>query len=177
MAFLGYEFNINDVPEREDFTPIPAGTYTSMVVASEMKPTRDLTGEYLELEIEVIEGPNAGRKLFERLNLKNKNQQAVDIAHRTLGEIVRAVGKVTIKDSDELHNKRMSIVVEVEQGKPYTKEGVTKEGKPQNVIKKYMAVGVGAGASAGTGTPGHVTASETPGGAPLSGAPVPPWKR
>lgn len=139
--FEGQEFNVNDVAEREDFTPLPAGTYNAMVVASEMKATKDLKGEYLQLEIEVIDGANAGRKLFERLNLKNSNQQAVDIAYRTLAELTRAVGKVTIKDSEELHNKRLQVVVEVEQGKPYTKDGVTKEGKPQNVIKKYLAVG------------------------------------
>lgn len=167
--FEGQEFNVNDVAEREDFTPLPAGTYNAMVVASEMKATKDLKGEYLQLEIEVIDGANAGRKLFERLNLKNSNQQAVDIAYRTLAELTRAVGKVTIKDSEELHNKRLQVVVEVEQGKPYTKDGVTKEGKPQNVIKKYLAVGAPA-------TAGQVTGS-APAAGVQSDAPVPPWKR
>ena len=48
-----------------------------------MKPTRDGYGEYLSLTLQVIEGQYANRLVFARLNLKNANDKAVDIAKKT----------------------------------------------------------------------------------------------
>jgi len=165
MADLGMTVNVNEIPERQAFEPVPPGEYTCMIVASEMKPTKDQTGEMLVLEIDIQDGASAGRKLFERLNLKNKNDKAVEIAFQTLGEIIKAVGKTSIKDSNELHNKRFIARIEVEQGKPYEKDGVTKEGSPQNRIKKYMPV-------SGASSPQAAAAV-----AASPDAALPPWKR
>lgn len=167
MAKLDQPFNANDVPEREDFTPVPPGSYTAMIVASEAKATSK-GGEMIVLEIDIQDGEHAGRKLFERLNIKNDNPKAVDIAFRTLSEIVKAVGKTTIKDTEELHNKRMSIEVRVEPAKPYVKDGVDMPGSPQNSIKKFLPVS------------GSVSTPKAPSGATVesdSGKAVPPWKK
>ncbi len=164
MANLG-NFNANDVPDRQDFTPVPGGRYRIMTTASDMKPTKDGNGNYLQLEYDIQAGEHAGRKLFERLNLDNQNQTAVDIAYRTLGEICKAVGKLQITDSSELHNIAMDCDVEVEPGRPYMKNGVEVPGKPQNVIKRYHPVGGGAAATAQKQAPAQ------------QGAATPPWKR
>jgi hypothetical protein len=168
MVALPQMINADEIPERDDFSPLPAGTYAGIITASEMKPTKDGTGTMLVLTIDVVDGEYQGRKIFERLNLRNKNPQAEEIAEKTLGEITRACGKTIIKDSDELHNKRFMMVVEVEQGKPYQKDGMTVEGKPQNRVKKYHAVG---GAATATGNP---QAAATAAGGASSAA---PWKR
>lgn len=140
MAKLENTFDANTVPEREEFTPVPPGTYTGMIVASELKDTK-AGGQMIVLEIDIQDGDSAGRKLFERLNIKNDNQKAVDIAFRTLGEIVKAVGKTTIKDTEELHNKRFSMEVRVSPAKPYVdKDGNNQPGSPQNEIKKFLPV-------------------------------------
>lgn len=102
MAKIG--FNTADAPEPDNnFDPIPAGDYPMRVIASEMKDTRDGTGKMLVLEMDITDGPSAGRKHWERFNLVNRNAQAVEIAQRSLAQLCLAVGKVSVEDSDELH--------------------------------------------------------------------------
>lgn len=136
MAQLGV-IDSREIAERNDFTPVPKDRYQLMITASEMKPTKDGQGQYLALELDIQSGDHTGRKLFERLNLENKNSTAVDIAYRTLGEIIRACKKTTISDSEELHGILMEADVDVDPGRPYEKNGQMVPGNPQNVIKKY----------------------------------------
>jgi len=97
-------FNSADAPPADnDFAPIPAGEYPMRVIGSEMKATNDGTGQMLVLEMDITDGPSAGRKHWERFNLVNKNPQAVEIAQRSLAQLCTAVGKLAIADSEELH--------------------------------------------------------------------------
>lgn len=174
MAKLDSVFNSEDVPAREEFTPVPPGTYTAMVVASELKDTKK-GGQMIVLELDIMDGEHAGRKLFERLNIKNDNAKAVDIAFRTLGEIVKAVGKTTIKDTDELHNKRLAIEVRVDPPQPYIdKDGKEQPGSAQNSIKKFLPVsGAVSTPKAATQSPSVAATVESKAGDNS----VPPWKR
>jgi hypothetical protein len=97
--------------EPSDFGILPPGDYDACIVASEMKPTKDGTGQYLNLEIQIIGGQYQNRRLFEKLNLVNKNDQAVQIAKGTLSAICRAVNVLTPNDSSDLHNKGFRIAV------------------------------------------------------------------
>ncbi len=171
MVALGQIVNADEIPARDDFSPFPPGIYTGMITASEMKATKNGKGEMLVLEIDVLDNGAEGRKLFERLNIKNENDKAVEIAYKTLGEIIRAVGKTTIKDSNELHNKRMTLTVEVEAAKPYTKDGVEQPGNAQNKVKKYSLLGTVEQGPAKAAAP----AAAAP--APEAKAALPPWKR
>jgi hypothetical protein len=103
MANLGATFDATAVEPTAPFEPLPAGRYVVQIVASEMRPTKDGSGQYLWLEMDVLEGDQQGRKLWDRLNLVNPNAQAVEIAQRTLSAICHAVGKLQVQDSDELH--------------------------------------------------------------------------
>ena len=114
------------------------------------KTTKAQTGSYLNMVLEVIEGDKAGRKLFERLNLRNPNQTAVEIAERTLSSICRAVGVMLPRDSSDLHDKPMMAKVKV---KP-AKDGYD----ASNEIGEYAA------------TEAKVTAI-------IGGKATPPWKR
>lgn len=124
-------FNADDYTD--EFTPIPSGRYTAMIVKSEMKDTKNGKGQYLKLEIDIVDGQFKGRKIFENLNIVNDNETAVKIAKSTLANICRAVGVLHPKDSSELHNKPMSVRVVVEP---------EKDGMPaQNRIKSFDAPG------------------------------------
>lgn len=103
-------FNAADVAPN-DFGTIPPGDYEACIVASEMKTTKDGQGQYLNLEIQIINGEHQNRKLFEKLNLVNRNDTAVQIAKGTLSAICRAVGIMTPNDSSDLHNKPFRITV------------------------------------------------------------------
>ena len=102
MAIFAQTFDANSV-EPSNFDVFPAGKYLAQIVASEMRPTKDGRGQYLFLELDILEGQFAGRKLFDRLNLVNDNPDTVDIATRTLSSICRATGQMQVKDSEQLH--------------------------------------------------------------------------
>lgn len=102
MAIFAQTFDANTV-EPSNFDVYPAGKYLAQIVASEMRPTKDGRGQYLFLELDILEGQFAGRKLFDRLNLVNDNPDTVDIATRTLSSICRATGQMQVKDSEQLH--------------------------------------------------------------------------
>ena len=104
-------FNANDVDPASDFEPIPAGQYSAVIVESEVKPTRNGTGNYLQLTFEIIDGPHKGRLLWSRLNLDNPNATAVKIARAELSAICRAVGVMAPNDSVELHDLPLVISV------------------------------------------------------------------
>lgn len=102
MAIFAQTFDANTVAP-SNFDVFPAGKYLAQIVSSEMRPTKDGRGQYLFLELDILEGQFAGRKLFDRLNLVNDNPDTVDIATRTLSSICRATGQMQVKDSEQLH--------------------------------------------------------------------------
>ena len=152
-------FDASQVPEQQEFTALPEGQYVVIATASEMKPTKNGTGEFLQFTWEVVDGPMKGRKLWSRLNLKNPNQTAVDIGQRELGAICRATGVIKPNDSSELHNKPLLVTVAVE---------VDDRRRENNVVKKYEAVGAAAPAAASFVQPAAQPAA--------AGAP-PPWAK
>ena len=109
----GYNFNAEEVEPSSSFDPIPARWYTAIISNSEMKATRDGYGEYLSLTLQIIEGQYENRLVFARLNLKNANDKAVDIARKDLAAICRAVGVMSPQASEELHDIPLMIKVKV----------------------------------------------------------------
>jgi len=146
-------FDANNVDPAESREPIPANWYKVVISASEEKPTKAQTGSYLNLTLEIIEGEHAGRKVFDLLNLNNPNQTAVEIAQRTLSSICRAVGVMTPRQSEDLHDKPMMAKVSV---KP-----AANGYDARNEIKEYAATTKGSGTAA----------------QPAEQKATPPWKR
>lgn len=108
-------FNANEHEEMRIFEPLPNGRYLAAAVASELKPTKEGTGAYLEIDFQVIDGQYKGRHVFARLNLQNKSAEAVRIAQCELGTICKAVNVLTPKDSSELHDLPLVLSVGVEK--------------------------------------------------------------
>lgn len=172
MAFLGGTFDATAVEPQGDYSPVPPGEYRVQITASEMVENSAKTGHMLKLEIEIMDGDQAGRKLYDRLNLDNPNAQAVEIAQRQLSAICHAVGKLSVSDSEELHMKPMIAVVKVDPGR---KVG-DKEYGPSNGIKTYKAAGSSVPTQGGFGAgggfkPGAAATGSTGGGQTA------PWKR
>ena len=164
MAIFAQTFDANSV-EPSNFDVYPAGKYLSQIVSSEMRPTKDGRGQYLFLELDILEGQFAGRKLFDRLNLVNDNPDTVDIATRTLSSICRATGQMQVKDSEQLHLIPMIADVRVRPPKGQYGESNSIRYLPRN-----------------GGAPAAPAASSVP-VAPAAPAPNPaasaglPWKR
>lgn len=128
MAELGYAFDATQVEPQGDYTPVKPGYYNMYITESEMKATKAGNGHYLSLKLEVVDGEYAKRVFFDNLNLDNPNQQAVEIAQRTLSSICHAIGVMKVKDSEELHYKPMLVKVGIEEDQ---------NGNPKNVVKGY----------------------------------------
>lgn len=95
------------------FETIPAGWYNAMIDESELKPTRDGSGAYLQVRFNVMDGQYAGRKVFTRLNIRNMNPTAQEIAFKQLSAIAHAVGVLQVQDSAQLHGAPLKIKVKV----------------------------------------------------------------
>ena len=136
-------FDANAIDPHVGFEPIPSGKYLAIITASDLKPTKAGTGEYLEVAYQLIEGPYQGRKLWSRHNLKHPNAQTVQIAQAELSAICRAVGVLTPKDSAELHNLPLTITVKVKQR--------ADTGEPTNEISAWTAKEAATGTVQATG--------------------------
>ncbi len=108
-------FNANEVEPSASFEALPAGKYLAAITDSEMKPTKNGSGSYLQLTFTILEGDCKGRVVWARLNLVNPNQTAVKIAQSELSAVCRAAGVMTPKDSCELHNIPVLITVKVKK--------------------------------------------------------------
>lgn len=133
---FGGAFDASGVDPQAPIEIIPAGKYLAQIVASEMKQTKDQSGEYLALTFGIIDGEYDGRKVFDNLNLVNANPKTSQIAQSQLSAICHAIGKLNIEDSEQLHFQTMEITVSVELDK--RDEGLpVEERRRQNRIKGY----------------------------------------
>lgn len=174
MANLGATFDASSVEPNKPFEILPPNRYVVQIVASEMRATKDGQGQYLWLELDVLEGEFQGRKLFDRLNLVNNNPQTVEIAQRTLSAICHAVGKLQVQDSEELH--LIPLMADVKVQPP--KEGYG----PSNALR-YLALeqpkqSAPAVRAAAPGRPVAAPAKPvSPVPAAKSAGVTPPWRR
>lgn len=128
-------FDANQVKPSEAFAALPAGDYDVVITESSWETNKKQNGKFLKLKLQVINGPYQNRILWDRLNLLNPSEQAVQIAKGTLSAICRAVGVLTPRDSAELHNRPLKVTVKV---------GKDAESNPTNEIKGYKSRHVGA---------------------------------
>jgi hypothetical protein len=106
-------FDATQVQPQAALEAIPAGWYNAMVVESGMKATSGGEGSYLELVLKIVDGQYAGNKLFDRLNLDNKNPTAVEVAYRRLSSYCHATGVLRVQDSQQLHGIPVKVKVSV----------------------------------------------------------------
>ena len=130
-------FDARQVEPQKALDPIPAGWYNAKITESEMKPTKDGEGTMLALTLQVIDGQYANRKLFDRLNLQNKNAVAQNIAYQTLSAICHATGVIQVQDSQQLHGIPLMVKVNLRPA------GQGKDGQfydASNEVKGYKAI-------------------------------------
>lgn len=133
MANLGQSFDATKHDtEQKDFSNLPNGTYELELEGSEVKPTKDGSGQYLSTTMNVL-APDEynGRKVFGMYNLINKSAQAQEIGNRQFASLCRAIGETQVDDSEQLHYK--SFTADIGLGKP-SKDG---QYPAKNEIKKY----------------------------------------
>ena len=135
MALLN--FDATNVPQNQALDPLPSGWYNAQIVESEIKPTKDGGGAFLALTLEVMDGPFAKRKLFDRLNLQNRNAVAVEIAYKTLSAICHSVNVIQCQDSQQLHGRPMQVKISLRAA---TTNEAGQSFKATNEVKGYKAL-------------------------------------
>jgi len=175
MVQLPQQFNVADLPDTGGVVHIPEGQYQAVIVNSELQSTKSGDGQYLAMTVVITAGQYKDTELIERLNIINPNQQAVEIAYKTLARISEAVGMTqTPADSSELHNKPLMIDVKTEKGKPWTDQnGQQREGADRSVIKKYLPMPQGASQGQAAAPPFAQQQAQSQQAAPA--AQTPPW--
>ena len=153
-------FDATQVAPEMGFETVPAGWYNAMIDQSEMKPTKDGSGAYLEARFNIIDGQYANRKIFMRLNLRNTNPVAQEIAYKQLSAIAHAVGVLHVQDSSQLHGLPMKVKVKLRKDTTGQYEDSNEISTIKNINEQ---VDMGAQAPA---APGGFGGGAAPGGMP-----------
>lgn len=135
MALLDMQFDQTEIQDahKNDFDPIPAGTYTAEITRSEIKDNASGSGNRLSLGLKIIDGTHAGRLIFQDITLRNNNQIAQQIGRKQMAQLVSACGKSSVQDSSDLHGIPMEIKVAIKIDK-------TGQYDPSNEVKKFAAI-------------------------------------
>ena len=133
MAFLGQAYQVKDIPEQDNFEPIPAGWYNARITEAEVKSTKAGTGSYIKVRYDITGPTHQGRVIYGNINLSNPNQQAEQIGIQQLGSLARAIGLEVISDSDQLINRDVQIKLSI-------KKDTSGQYNDSNDVKGFKAV-------------------------------------
>ena len=97
---MSFVFNARTVNPDQTPEPIPAGRYGLVVTKSNLTETKNKDGAFINLTCQVIDGPFAGRTVPHRLNVFNKNPQAVEIAMNQLSAVCHVLNVFDVAGQD-----------------------------------------------------------------------------
>ena len=124
---------VNNVAERtSDFAPIPEGWYKATIKDVQIKDTKDGTGKIMNFRFDIVGPTNAGRVVFNGLNIRNKNPKTEEYALQDLKQIRQALGLGQIKDTNDMIGKNLEIKVAIKEA-----EG---QYEAKNITKGYKAI-------------------------------------
>lgn len=160
MTGVTLNFDASNVVVEDRADAIPAGWYNVTVTNTERKPSKQKPqNSYLEVTYTVMDGPHAGRKLFNRINLWNDDPTAVDIAFKGAAGIAalqQSVGVFNCQSTAQLHGIPLKLKVKLRAAGP---GGDGKHYEASNDVVKHAAITADVGGDDSGGVPG------APGGA------------
>ena len=129
MAQLG--FNADDYDPADEFEPLPAGDYLTMITESSLENTKS-GGQMVKLTYTVMEGAFEGRKLWSQHNIINSSPKAEEIGRKEISRIAHAIGQPRINDTEQLLQQVVRITIVLKNDPGYG---------PKNEVKKWINVG------------------------------------
>lgn len=160
-------FNAAEVAPQQSFKVLPAGVYSVVATESEVKPTKNLTGQVAQFTMQVVEGEHTGRKIFARFNIANQNPEAERIGQSQFSAFCHAAGVLQVSDTAQLHGRPVRAKVKI-------RKDPTGQYEDSNEVNGFEATGGPSPAA-----PGFAAAAPAGFQAPQASAPagaVPPWK-
>ena len=181
MAYL--PFDATDIPTESPREALPAGDYPVIITDSLVK-TSKAGSNYLELTLQVLDGPYANRLTWDRITLDNANPTAAEIGKRQLSQVCHAVGVLQVQDSAQLHGiplmARLKYKVDPQYGPKNEVGGYRPMGAPAQA-QPSSATANQAAPVAPTATPWqqppaqHAAPMPPPAANAPAGGSVPPW--
>jgi hypothetical protein len=112
---MGFDFSKFNPSEHLDniFDVLPAGEYLVSIVDASQKKTRDGSGEYLVLTMEIIEGPYRGRNIWHNIMLVHQKDIVTRIGRRHLAELYISCGVDRVSSEQDLVNRTALVSVKV----------------------------------------------------------------
>ena len=174
MAYL--PFDATDIPTESPREALPAGDYPVVITDSLVK-TSKAGGNYLELTLQVLDGPYANRLTWDRITLDNANPTAAEIGKRQLSQVCHAVGVLQVQDSAQLHGIPLIARLKYKVDEKYGPKNEVGGYRPMNA--PATAPAFQAQASAVAPAPFNPAATPAPAATPWSqpvapAAPMPP---
>ena len=161
MAFLDNPISVSELPESRSYDLLPEGWYNATITSADLKPTKAGDGQYISLAYDITGPTHQGRKVFGNVTVRNSNPKAEEIGRQQLGDIMRAVGLATVRDTDELIGGQMSIKVSIRRDEQWG---------DKNDVKGYKAV-------SGSAAPAPAFATAAPAATQATGKAAPPWAK
>jgi hypothetical protein len=125
MAMLDEVYSADQMPEgRGEFDPLPAGWYSATIADANLKETKSGTGKYIAVRYDITGPTHEGRVVFGNINIKNDNVKAEEIGRQQLGEIMRAIGLASVRDTDQLLGGNLQIKLAIKTDDYGTKNEV-----------------------------------------------------
>lgn len=112
---------------------LPVGKHPVVIKAAELKSTQDNTGGFVEFTLEAIDGPAKGSQAAYRLNLYNKSEKAVKIAHSQLSALCHVTRQFQLgadgRQLSVLFNIPFVVEVKLQKGEEAAEKGYTEIAK------------------------------------------------
>lgn len=138
---LGGNFKPAEVdPYEADYTPLPKGQYEIKITDSEVGQTKSGNGTLLTLQLVVQSGKFSGRVLFENLCVQHVSEKAQRIAQTRLKQICDSLKIKQLKDSSQLHDKSLLVLVDVEFDQYASSKLPEGEKAYRNTIRGYSPI-------------------------------------
>jgi hypothetical protein len=117
---LDETFDVAALPVSDrNFEPLPAGWYDATISNAEIMATKISTGKYIKVRYDINGPTHQGRVVFGNLNVRNPNPKAEEIGRQQLGEIMRAIGLTSLKDTDQMIGGNLSIKLDIRISEQY----------------------------------------------------------
>ncbi len=89
---MGLDADVEENSGSGGITLIPKGKYKAVIVADDVRSTKNNDGKGIELSMQIVEGKYADTILKDWINLKNKNPEAERIGQGILKRICKITG-------------------------------------------------------------------------------------
>jgi len=115
MPQLHQPYYTEQLPQSGQGTTIPEADYFAYIKSTEMKPTKDKTGSYIEVDVVIMEHPQYnGHSIIDRINYINPSPQAVEIANGTIRAINEACNIAVLQATEQWHGIPIIVSVGIE---------------------------------------------------------------